>query len=226
MKYNNIKTGKFVIRENRFIAKVDIDGITEVCHVKNTGRCRELLIKGAEVYLEPGSDPNRKTKFSLIGVKKGSLIINMDSQAPNKAVEESIDKIFENVTYLKRESKFLNSRFDFYMEQGNRKAYIEVKGVTLENNGIVMFPDAPSERAVKHLSELIKAKSMGYDAYVIFVIQMKGAKYFTPNRDTHKEFADKLTEAKAKGVKILAYDCIVTKESMNIDKKVEVCLNL
>lgn len=225
MKYDNIVEGRFILRENRFIAKVEIEGREVVCHVKNTGRCKELLVENAKVYLEQNDDPKRKTKYSLIAVEKNNLLINMDSQAPNKVVEESIFKIFENVTYLKRECKFLNSRFDFYMEQGDKKSFVEVKGVTLENNGVVSFPDAPSERAVKHLSELIEACQMGYGAYVVFVVQMKGVQYFKPNETNHLAFAQKLIEAEKKGVKILAYDCIVKKDSLVLDKEVKVCLN-
>ncbi|MGN1318763.1 MAG: DNA/RNA nuclease SfsA [Lachnospirales bacterium] len=225
MKYENVKEGKFIVRENRFISKIEIDGQVETCHVKNTGRCKELLVEGVRVFVEPSKNPERKTKFSLITVEKGNILVNIDSQIPNKVVEESIDKIFENVTYLKRESKFQNSRFDFYMEQGDIKSYIEVKGVTLENNGVVSFPDAPSERAVKHLSELILAKESGFNAYVIFVVQLKGASYFTPNYITHKAFADKLCEAESKGVEVLCFDCIVEKDSIKLDKEVKVCLS-
>lgn len=225
MKYGNIVKGEFILRENRFIAKVKINGRAEICHVKNTGRCKELLVPSARVYLEENNNPLRKTKYSLIAVEKRNMLVNMDSQAPNRAVEEGINKIFDNVTFLKRECSFLNSRFDFYMEQGSEKSYIEVKGVTLENNGVVSFPDAPSERAVKHLSELIKAMEMGYKAYVIFVVQMKGVKYFMPNEDNHKAFADKLREASEKGVEILAYDCIVTEDSLRLDERVKICLN-
>ena len=224
MKYNNIVRGQFIARDNRFIARVNVKGKEEVCHVKNTGRCRELLTCGAEVYLELSSNPQRKTRYSLIAVKKGNILINMDSQAPNKVVEESINKIFDNISYLRREYKFLNSRFDFYMEQEDIKSFIEVKGVTLENNGVVSFPDAPSERAVKHLDELIKAVEMGYKAYVIFVVQMKGINYFVPNYENHRAFADKLTEAEERGVNILAFDCIVTADELKIDERVEVCL--
>ncbi len=225
MKYSNIVKGEFVVRENRFIAKVNIYGKEEICHVKNTGRCKELLVPNAKVYIEKNNNPLRKTKFSLITVEKGNMLVNMDSQAPNKVVEESINKIFDNVTYLKREYKFLSSRFDFYMEQGDEKSFIEVKGVTLENNGVVSFPDAPSERAVKHLSELMEAVKMGYNAYVIFVVQMKGIKHFVPNDKNHKEFADKLRLAYKNGVNILAYDCVVTEDSLELDERVKICLN-
>ncbi len=225
MKYCNIVRGEFLLRENRFIARVNINGKEEVCHVKNTGRCKELLVPSAAVYVEENNNPLRKTRYSLISVEKGRLLVNMDSQAPNKVVEEKLETIFDNVTYFKRECKFLNSRFDFYMEQGNIKSFIEVKGVTLENNGVVSFPDAPSERAVKHLTELIKAVEMGYKAYVIFVVQMKGIDFFVPNEENHKEFADKLKEAEQKGVKLLAYDCIVTRDSLELDERVKICLN-
>lgn len=220
MKYKNIVKGRFIVRENRFIAKVEIDGVIHSCHVKNTGRCKELLVENATVYLEYSPSDKRKTQYSLIAVEKGDLLINMDSQAPNKVVEEAIDKLFDNVTYLKRECSYLNSRFDFYMEQNNIKSFIEVKGVTLENNGVVSFPDAPSERAVKHLGELIKAVDDGYNAYVIFVVQMKGVKYFEPNEINHREFALKLREAESRGVNILAFDCVVAKDSIVIDEKV------
>lgn len=224
MKYSNIVKGEFIVRENRFIARVNINGKEEICHVKNTGRCKELLVPNAKVYLEQNNNISRKTKYSLITVEKGNMLVNMDSQAPNRVVEESINKIFNNITYLKRECKFLNSRFDFYMEQGDKKSFIEVKGVTLENNGVVSFPDAPSERAVKHLSELIDAVEMGYNAYVIFVVQMKGIKYFVPNEKHHKEFADKLREAYQRGVNVLAYDCVVTEDSLMLDERVKICL--
>lgn len=221
MKYNNIAEGYFIKRDNRFIAQVEINGKCEVCHVKNTGRCRELLTANAKVYLEPSENTKRKTKYSLVTVDKGGRLINMDSQAPNKVVEEAILKgiIFDNVTFLKRECKYGNSRFDFYMERGQEKAFVEVKGVTLENNNVVSFPDAPSERAVKHLAELGNAYDEGYKAYVIFVVQMKDVDYFVPNEINHKAFADKLKEVSKKGVNVLAYDCIVKKDEIVISGK-------
>lgn len=229
MEYKKIVAGRFVERPNRFIAYVDIEGRREVCHVKNTGRCRELLVKGCRVYLEESDNPARKTKYDLVAVEKGSLFINMDSNAPNQAVKEWLKDskcpVFqEKNAFIKPECKYGNSRFDFYIEAGSRKIFMEVKGVTLEEKGVVRFPDAPSERAVKHVEELISATEEGYEAYVMFVIQMKGAVCFQPNTDTHPEFAAVLQKAARKGVNVLAYDCLVTKNSMKIDKPVKVCL--
>lgn len=230
MEYNKIVAGRFVERPNRFIAYVEINGKTEVCHVKNTGRCKELLIKGSRVYLEESDNPNRKTKYDLIAVEKGSLLINMDSNAPNQAVKEWLNDskcpLFDGKeeVFIKPECKYGTSRFDFYIEAGGRKIFIEVKGVTLEEQGVVKFPDAPSERAVKHLEELILAMKDGYEAYVMFVVQMKGADCFQPNAATHPEFADVLRKAAKKGVNVLAYDCQVTEHSMKIDKPVKVNL--
>ncbi len=225
MKYENIVEGKFIRRDNRFIAQVEINGNIETCHVKNTGRCRELLIEGAEVYLEPSTNPERKTKFSLVTVNKNGRLVNMDSQAPNKVVEEAIKEgwLFSNATYCKREYTYGNSRFDFYIERGEEKAFAEVKGVTLENDNVVSFPDAPSERAVKHLDELAKSVGEGYKAYVIFVVQMSDVNYFVPNKINHKAFADKLKEVANEGVKILAYDCKVTRDELVLrNNRVEV----
>lgn len=226
MRYENIVRGRFILRENRFIARVDIDGKTEVCHVKNTGRCKELLVKDAEVFLEPSKDPNRKTKYSLVAVNKKGRLINMDSQAPNKAVEEALKagKIFENVTFLKRECKYKDSRFDFYIEQGDIRTFIEVKGVTLENNNIVSFPDAPSERAVKHVNELAEAVKEGFKACILFVVQMKDIEYFTPNEKNHKEFALALKNAYKNGVDIIAYDCSVSECEMILRDRIRVVL--
>ena len=190
MKYENIRKGTFVSRPNRFIANIEIDGKIEVCHVKNTGRCRELLIPGATVFVQEFEKAERKTKFDLISVCKGKLLINMDSQAPNKVVGEWLDTFFDNVTLVKPEARYRNSRFDFYVEADGKKIFIEVKGVTLEEDGIAMFPDAPTERGIKHLSELCKCLDDGYEAYVIFVVQMEKAKYFTPNSKTHPQFAE------------------------------------
>ncbi len=230
MEYKRIAAGRFVERPNRFIAYVDIEGKKEICHVKNTGRCRELLIKGCRVYLEESDNPARKTKYDLIAVEKGSLLINMDSNAPNQAVKEWLQEPEcpvcggEEKVFIKPECKYGNSRFDFYIEAGDRKIFMEVKGVTLEEKGVVRFPDAPSERAVKHVEELISAMEEGYEAYVMFVIQMKGAVCFQPNTATHPEFAAILQKAARKGVNVLAYDCLVTKNSMKIHKPVKVCL--
>lgn len=227
MKYKNIVTGKFQSRPNRFIAMVDIDGKVETCHVKNTGRCKELLLPEAEVYLEKSGNPNRKTAYDLVGVKKGKVLINMDSQAPNQAVKEWLEKevYFKNITYLKPECKHGNSRVDFYLETAEeRKIFIEVKGVTLEEEGVARFPDAPTLRGIKHMKELEQAVQQGYEAYILFVIQMKGIKWFEPNDRTHLEFGDTLRQVAKNGVGVLAYDCSITKESMELDMPVEVRL--
>ncbi|EMU53676.1 DNA/RNA nuclease SfsA [Clostridium butyricum] len=227
MKYDKITKGRFISRPNRFIANVEIDGINEVCHVKNTGRCKELLIPGSTtVYVQESDNPNRKTKYSLIGVLKDDKKINMDSQVTNKVVHEWIleGNIFENVKLIKPEKKYKNSRFDFYVETENEKAFIEVKGVTLEENGVVRFPDAPTERGVKHINELCECIDDGYKAYIIFVIQMKDVLYFTPNDDTHKAFGDALRIAHKKGVQVLAVNCYVSEDSIDICDYVEVRL--
>ncbi len=227
MNYGNIRKGRFLSRPNRFIAYVNIDGKDEKVHVKNTGRCAELLVEGAEVYLNKSGNPDRSTAYDLVAVKKGERIINMDSQAPNKAVEEWLGRggLFRDTIHIKPETKYHNSRFDFYVETPENKVFIEVKGVTLEQEDIVLFPDAPSERAVKHVRELMEAVGEGYEAYIILVIQMEKVKYFTPNRRTQPEFADVLLEARQAGVRILAYDCMVTPDSMEINSPVPVKLS-
>ncbi len=226
MKYKNTVKGIFISRPNRFIAHVEIDGTEHICHVKNTGRCRELLIKGADVILEKSDNPNRRTEYDLIAVYKGDELINMDSQAPNKVMGEWIEKsgFFGNPTLIKPECTYKKSRFDFYIETESRKIFAEVKGVTLEENGVVMFPDAPTERGVKHLSELADAVENGYEAYVFFVVQMNDCKYFTPNRKTHPEFADTLKAVGEKGVNIIASVCQVSESSLSIDRFAEVRL--
>lgn len=226
MNYSNIVTGRFLNRPNRFIAKVEINGIEETVHVKNTGRCAELLVPGAEVYLQITDAPQRKTNWDLIAVKKGNRFINMDSQIPNRAVEEWLrgEQFFSDLHILKPEQTYKKSRFDFYAEHGDKKAFIEVKGVTLENDGVVRFPDAPSERAVKHVEELIDAVHEGYEAYLFFVVQMEGVKYFTPNRDTQPEFAEALLKAEKAGVQIRAFDCKVAEASIQIHEEVPVVL--
>lgn len=224
MKYERIETGKFIERPNRFIAYVEIAGQKETVHVKNTGRCAELLQPGATVYVQKADNLERKTQWDLIGVKKGKRMINMDSQIPNKVVEEWIRKgnLFPNATLIKPETTYKHSRFDLYVEEENRKIFIEVKGVTLEENGVVKFPDAPTERGVKHIGELCEAVKDGYEAYVFFVIQMKGVKYFTPNMKTHAAFGEALRNAEEAGVHILAYDCKVSKDSIELAKEVPV----
>lgn len=224
MIYENIKAGKFISRPNRFIANVEIDGKTEVCHVKNTGRCRELLIPGAKVLVQESDKKDRKTRFDLISVYKGDMLINMDSQAPNKVLGEWIGSYFKNVTLVKPEAKYRNSRFDFYIEADGRRIFAEVKGVTLEHDGVVMFPDAPTERGVRHLNELCDCIDDGYEAYVFFVVQMENVSYFTPNRQTHPEFADALLKAKKKGVNIKCVNCKVSENELEINSFVETCL--
>ena len=224
MHYDKIVKGKFIERPNRFIAYVDIDGKIEKCHVKNTGRCKELLIPGVTVYLEEPSNPNRKTKYSLVGVMKGNIMINMDSQAPNKVVKEWLEsKVSEkNITLIKPEKVYGESRIDFYFETDSSKAYMEVKGVTLIEDGIARFPDAPTERGIKHIEHLTELKQLGYETYIMFVIQCKGVKWFEPNDVTHKAFGDALRKAVKTGVKVLAYDCVVAEDSLMIDSFVEV----
>ena len=226
MIYERIQKGRFIKRPNRFIAYIEINGREETVHVKNTGRCAELLIPGRTVYVQEAAQKNRKTKWDLIAVQKEERLINMDSQAPNKVVQEWIEagKLFRDLTHIRPETTYRNSRFDLYVEHGGRKAFIEVKGVTLEEDGQVRFPDAPSERAVRHLKELALAVEDGYEAYVIFVIQMKNVRYFTPNRETHPQFAEALEMAAAKGVKVLAYDCQTAKDSLWMADPVPVIL--
>lgn len=226
IKYSKVIEGVFLERPNRFIAKVEINGNIEAVHVKNTGRCKELLVPNAKVYLFVSDNPNRKTKYDLIAVEKvtdrGTILVNMDSQIPNDVVGEWLKKneIFSENSIIKREVKFGNSRFDFYVEDGERKAFVEVKGVTLENDGVVSFPDAPTERGVKHINELIACMEKGFEAYIIFVVQMKGVHSFEPNAEHHKEFADTLIYAREKGVKVLVYDCLVTPDSIEINSRI------
>ncbi|MBA4701745.1 MAG: DNA/RNA nuclease SfsA [Ruminococcus sp.] len=226
MKYEKIERAVFLERPNRFIAYAELNGKQETIHVKNTGRCAELLKPGVSIYVQESDNPNRKTGWDLIAVKKGERLINMDSQIPNRVVQEWIEEgqLFGDRPYVKPEVTYGNSRFDLYVEADGRKILIEVKGVTLEEDGVVRFPDAPSLRAVKHVEELCRAVKEGYEAYVIFVIQMKGVRYFTPNVDTHPEFGEALKAAKAAGVKVLAYDCRVTPESIELDEPVPAVL--
>lgn len=232
MEYRDITTGRFLERPNRFIARVEIeaqDGTrrVETVHVKNTGRCRELLQRGATVYLEKSHNPARSTAYDLVAVEKGERLVNMDSQAPNKAVEEWLrgGGLFADAALVRPEARYGNSRFDFYIETAEEKIFMEVKGVTLEEDGVVRFPDAPSERAVKHVEELIAAGREGYRVLVMFVVQMENVRYFTPNRDTHPEFAAALCRAAREGVEILAYDCLVRPESMIVNRPVPVALS-
>ena len=289
MKYNQVVSGTFLQRPNRFIAHVEINGAEEICHVKNTGRCHELLIPGCTVYCAVSDNPQRKTKFDLIAVEKRvtyptgtnqqgipaatttsseaietngatnskadpatshTLLVNMDSQAPNAAVKEWLQSgvsPFGVIDFLKPEYKYGNSRFDFYFEINEdnnrtetnlrsnanqttssycsfRKIFLEVKGVTLEDNGVVLFPDAPTERGVKHIRELIHCHEEGFETCVLFVVQMDRARYFTPNRKTHPQFADALCDAQNAGVQLLAYTCKVTPNEMILDKELKISL--
>lgn len=231
MNYISVEPSIFTMRPNRFVAECLLNGGSVSCHVKNTGRCKEILVPGARVYLEKSPSPSRKTAYSLIAAEKNGNLINIDSQAPNKAVEEALKEGFgpyfdmpAPLTFLKSEKKYKNSRFDFYAETEKDKIFIEVKGVTLEKNGVAMFPDAPTERGLKHVKELIDASGDGYLAYIIFVIQMKHVTYFTPNIQTHQAFADILKTAEKAGVKLLAYDCDVTPSSMRLSEPITVCL--
>lgn len=226
MKYKKIVYGKFLSRPNRFIANVDTEHGKFVCHVKNTGRCRELLVPGVSVILEHCPKPGRKTEYDLISVYKNGNLINIDSQAPNKVFGEFLKagKLFENIKSIRAEKKYIESRFDFYVEVGDRKIFIEVKEVTLEDEGVVRFPDAPTERGVRHINELMKSMDEGYEAFVVFVVQMSGVKHFEPNYVTHSIFGEALEKAYNSGVSILAYDCIVTEDSLNINKSIPVRL--
>ena len=225
MKYSNIYKGIFLARPNRFIANVLIDGKQEVCHVKNTGRCRELLKENTVVYLEKSEKKERKTKYSLVAVEKGSRLINIDSQAPNIVFSEAIkgSKIIlpgiDTISYIKAEKIYRNSRFDFYIEGDGNNALIEVKGVTLEERGVVKFPDAPTLRGEKHIRELIEAKKEGYLTYLVFIVQMNDVLYFTPNGITDRAFDSALREAYQNGVRLLAYECDITLDSMTINGK-------
>ena len=226
MKYDNIVEGIFLSRSNRFIARVMIQGQEETVHVKNTGRCKELLVPGAKVYLEHFPTGKRKTAYDLIAVEKGNLLINMDSQAPNKVVGEWLQKEepFGKISFLKAEYTHGDSRFDYYLEMGARKLFLEVKGVTLEENGIVKFPDAPTERGVKHIKGLIDCLSEGYEAAIVFVVQLSGAKCFAPNWQTQPEFGEMLVKSREAGVRILARECFVSPDSLTIASEVTVNL--
>ncbi|MBQ3053157.1 MAG: DNA/RNA nuclease SfsA [Clostridia bacterium] len=226
MKYENTVKGIFIERPNRFIAKVEIDGKIETVHVKNTGRCKELLIKGSTVYLSKSNNPNRKTAYDLVCVEKGERLINIDSQIPNDVVNEWIKGgLFSNNAIIKREKTYNNSRFDFYIEDLGRKIFLEVKGVTLEKNSVAFFPDAPTLRGIKHIKELEETVAKGYDAYILFVIQMEKIKFFSPNDQTHKAFGDALRQAVKNGVKILAYTCEVSCDSIKIKSPVPIKLD-
>lgn len=225
MDYQNVICGVFRARPNRFIAHIEINGAVEICHVKNTGRCRELLIPGCTVYCQQVDNPNRKTKFDLIAVQKGDRLINMDSQAPNRAAGEWLAAGgLGEISELRPEVKHGDSRYDFSFVKDGRKCFLEVKGCTLEEDGVCAFPDAPTERGAKHIRGLTAAALEGYGAYVLFVIQMSDVKFLHPNDITDPAFGAALRAAAAAGVRILAMDCAVTEDSMEIRLPVPVKL--
>ena len=227
MEYGRTVVGRFLSRLNRFIAHVEIGGVETVVHVKNTGRCKELLVPGATVVLEKSVNPLRKTPYDLIAVYKGQMLINMDSQAPNKVFGEwaASSGFFGVPTLIKPESRFGSSRFDFYIETEGRKIFVEVKGVTLEHEGVVLFPDAPTQRGARHLRELAEAVREGYEAYVFFVIQMENCRYFTPNDATDPAFASALRSAAAQGVYVKCLNCKVTENTLTAGEFVPVKMN-
>ncbi len=229
MRYPNIHPAVFLDRPNRFIAHVSLGGETVVAHVKNTGRCKELLVPGATVYLERSDNPARKTLYDLIAVEKNVsretiVLINMDAQAPNKVFGEwaAAGRFVPGLTLLRPETTFGKSRFDFYWEVGERRGFVEVKGCTLERDGAAYFPDAPTERGVKHVEELMAARRAGYEAALFLVIQMEGVAFWSPNDETHPAFGDAVRRAAEAGVRIMAYDCAVTPDSLEINAPVEV----
>lgn len=226
MRYERIEEAVFKARPNRFIAHVITERGEEICHVKNTGRCRELLVPDAHIWVQRNENPSRKTALDLIAVEKNGQVVNMDSQIPNRVAEEWIraGHLFSEKAVIRPETRFGNSRFDLYLEEGNRKMFLEVKGVTLEEDGIARFPDAPTERGVKHMEELISCVEAGYEAGILFVIQMKGIRYLEPNDRTHPEFGETLRRAKRAGVQVMAVDCLVAPDFIAADREIEVRL--
>lgn len=226
MQYERIEEAVFKSRPNRFIAHVVTGRGEEVCHVKNTGRLRELLVPDARIWVQRSNNPNRKTAIDLIAVEKAGQVVNMDSQIPNKVAEEWIraGHLFSEHVKVRPETRFGNSRFDLYLEEGDRKMFLEVKGVTLEEDGVARFPDAPTERGVKHMEELITCKESGYEAGILFIIQMKGINYLEPNDRTHPEFGETLRRAARADVQVMAVDCLVTPDSIRADREIEVRL--
>ncbi|MBS6397300.1 MAG: DNA/RNA nuclease SfsA [Clostridiales bacterium] len=226
MQYDRMEEAVFKSRPNRFIAHVETKRGLEVCHVKNTGRCRELLLPDARIWVQRNENPNRKTALDLICVEKDGRVVNMDSQIPNHVAQEWVraGHLFPDPVKIRPETGYGSSRFDLYLEAGERKMYLEVKGVTLLEDGAARFPDAPTERGVKHVEELIRCREAGYEAGILFVIQMKGARYLEPNDRTHPAFGEALRRAEAAGVRIMAVDCLVTPDSIQADEEIEVRL--
>ena len=224
MTYKNIVTGRFILKKNRFCAEVETGGRVCICHVKNTGRLKELLIRDAVVYLQDhGERLDRKTRYSLVAVEKDGYAVNIDSTSPNAVFGEWVrgGKFVDGVTLVKPETVFGNSRFDYYIEAGDRKIFVEVKGVTLERDGVFLFPDAPTERGIKHLNELCACKKAGYEAYAVFVVQMNRKGVFSPNAVPHPEFAKALASAKECGVNIICVNCNVTPDSIEINERLD-----
>lgn len=224
MRYQDVVQGRFLSRPNRFVAQVEAEGSVRTVHVKNTGRCRELLVPGAAVYLEKRASPKRKTAYDLIAVRKGELLVNMDAQAPNQVFAEWLTSRLPAGAALRREVTFGESRLDFCVEGPRGPYFIEVKGVTLEEGGAARFPDAPTERGVKHIRELQRAAEAGFGAALFFVVQMEGMRSVAPNDETHPAFGAALREAAARGVQVRAWDCAVTPESLTLRREVPVLL--
>ena len=230
MRYPNIQKAVFLLRQNRFVAQVLLNGSEEIVHVKNTGRCKELLIPGCTVYLCRSDNVSRKTRYDLVAVEKetenGLLIVNIDSQIPNDVAAEWLPNsgLFSQDAVYQREYTFGNSRFDFYIEDNGKKAFVEIKGCTLENSGICRFPDAPTERGVKHINELIAAVNAGYEAYILFIVQMEGMKHLVPNDETHPEFGSALRNAASSGVHIMAVECDVSEDAISACRRIPVQL--
>lgn len=226
MKYDKILTARFISRPNRFTAHIELDGEIQICHVKNTGRLQELLLPGAEVFVQKAANPDRKTAYDLIAVKHGSGLVNIDSNAPNKVFGEYLKAggLGFIPDYIRAETKHGDSRFDYYFEHDGIKCFTEVKGVTLRKDGIALFPDAPSERGVKHLRGLIDCVSEGYEACAVFIIKIDGIHHFEANRDSHPEFAAALKDAASAGVKILALGCDIERDSIQITKEIPVVI--
>ncbi len=226
MIYENILPAIFVDRPNRFIAHVELNGRLEVCHVKNTGRCRELLIPGCRVYVQHQPSPTRKTAYDLIAVEKGERLLNMDANAPNRVFNEYVraGRFLRGWSVIRPETTHGDSRFDFYLESPGHRLFAEVKGVTLEDDGVMRFPDAPTERGVKHLEGLARCVQEGYEAWAVFVIQTEDVRWMEPNRRTHPAFADALRQAAQAGVHLLALDCHTEPDRLEIRRPVEIRL--
>lgn len=226
MTYENIFPATFLSRPNRFVAEIELEGRRDICHVKNTGRCRELLTPGADIWVQKVHSPTRRTEYDLITVRKGDMLVNIDSAAPNRVFAQWVEGsgYFGETARIRPETVHGDSRFDFYIESGERRIFVEVKGVTLEHSGVAAFPDAPTERGVKHLHGLKRCVGEGFEAFAVFILQMDGMRYMIPNRDTHPEFAAALAEAKAAGVRLMALGCAVTESTIAVKDFVEVRL--